>query len=133
MTEAQENIAELFFSRLKVAPVPGAVLAQFYGAITGKQVGRSEMIMLGKLCKIYGRSSVFFSIIEVSRLNDLEEFPYGYIFAICKNKLQKSTEAEISTASMQSLAKLITTLEDEVSKVKKIDIKKAGKYLEGHE
>lgn len=133
MTETQENIAELFFSRLKVAPVPGVVLAQFYSALTGKEVGRSEMIMMGKLVKIYGRSSVFFSIIEVSRLKDLEEFPYGYIFAICKNKLQKVSEAELSTTSMQSLAKLISSLEDEVAKVKRIDPEKASKYLEGHE
>lgn len=131
MADTQENLAELFFSKLKIAPNPGVILAQFYGAITGKEVGRSEIIMMNKLVKLYGRTSVFFSTIEITRLKDLEEFPYGYLFTICRTKLQKASEAELSITSMQSLARLITSLEDEVAKVKRIDPDKASKYLEG--
>jgi hypothetical protein len=131
--ELQENLTELYFSKLKISPNPGVLLAQFYGAITGKEVGRSEIIGMNRLIKLFGRTSVFFSTIEVSRLKDLEEFPYAYIFTICRTKLQKASESEISTASMQSLAKLISSIEEEVSKVKKIDIKQAAKYLEGYE
>jgi hypothetical protein len=133
MTEIQENLAELFFSKLKVAPNPGVILAQFYGALTGREVGRTEIIGMNRLVKTFGRNSVFFSVIDVSRLKDVTEFPYGYIFAICRTKLQKANEADLSTASMQSLARLVTSLEEEVAKVKKIDPEKAGKYLEGHE
>jgi hypothetical protein len=132
MTE-QENLAELFFSKLKTAPNPGVVLAQFYGALTGKEVGRTEIIGMNRLVKTFGRNSVFFSVIDVSRLKDITDFPYGYIFAICRTKLQKASEADLSAASMQSLARLVTSIEEEVSKVKKIDLEKAGKYLEGHE
>ena len=131
MTGNQENLSELFFSKLKVAPSPGVVLAQFYGALTGKEVGRSEIIMMSKLTKIYGRTSVFFSIIDVSRLDNITEFPYGYINTVCKAKLQKSMEADMTLTSMMSLERKITDLEKDILKVRKIDPEKATKYLEG--
>jgi hypothetical protein len=131
MTESQENLAELFFSRLKIAPIPGVVLAQFYGALTKKEVGRSEIIMLGKLCKLYGRNSVFFSIIDVARLDNLDEFPYGYINKVCKVKLEKSMESDMAMTAMFSLERRITDIEKEIANTKRLDISKVSKYLEG--
>mgnify|MGYP001225514444 CR=1 FL=1 len=131
MTEIQENLAELFFSKLKTAPNPGAVLAQFYGALTGQEVGRSELMMINRLVKIYGRTSVFFSVIDASRLKDIAEFPYAYIFTICRAKFQRASEAELSIGSLLSLSKQISELEAEAAKVKKINPEDAIKYLEG--
>jgi uncharacterized small protein (DUF1192 family) len=131
MTETQENLAEMFFSKLKVSTNPGVILAQFYGALTGKEVGRSEIIMMNKLVKIYGRASVFFSTIDVSRLKDLTEFPYAYLFTVCRAKFQKASEADLSINSMISLERRIASFEEEIAKVKRIDPEKASKYLEG--
>lgn len=132
MSEIQENIAEMFFSKLKVSQTPGVLLAQFYGAITAKEVGRFEVGALNRLIKIYGRSSVFFSIIDASRLKDLTDFPVQYIHAVCKAKLQKMSEADSTVASMISLDKRIEDIENELAKVKRIDPEKATKYLEGN-
>lgn len=131
MAEIQENLAELFFSRLKTAPNPGVVLAQFYGNIMGLEVGRSEIIMFSKLVKIFGKSSVFFSIIDASRIETPTEFPYGLLFKICKTKLEKLLESDMALTSMMSLERKITDLEKDIAKVKRIDPEKASKYLEG--
>lgn len=131
MADMQENIAELFYSRLKIAPNPGLVLAQFYGNLMGIEVGRSEIIMFGKLVKLFGKTSVFFSVIDVSRIDTPTEFPYGLLFKICKTKLEKSLEADMSISSMLSLERRITDWEKEIAKVKKIDPEKASKYLDG--
>jgi hypothetical protein len=131
MAEIQENLAELFFSRLKTAPNPGVVLAQFYGNIMGLEVGRSEIIMFSKLVKIFGKSSVFFSIIDASRIETPTEFPYGLLFKICKTKLEKLLESDMALTSMYSLERKITELEKEILKTKAIDPEKANKYLDG--
>jgi len=133
MTDNQENLAEMFFSRLKIAPNSGVVLAQFYGSIIGVSIGRSEIILLSKLAKLFGKTSVFFSIIDISRIDTPTEFPYGLLFKICKTKLEKSLESDITMSSMLSLERRITDLEKDIAKVKKIDPDKASKYLDGKE
>ena len=131
MTEAQENLAEMFFSKLKIAPNAGVVLAQFYGSIMGLEVGRSEIVLFSKLVKLFGKTSVFFSIIDVSRIETPTEFPYGLLFKICKTKLEKSLESDMAMTSMFSLERRITDLEKDIAKVKRMDIEKANKFLEG--
>jgi hypothetical protein len=131
VTETSENIAEMFFSRLKVAPNAGVVLAQFYSNVMGLDVGRSEIILFNKLVKLFGKTSVFFSIIDASRIETPTAFPYGLLFKICKTKLEKSLELDIALTSMMSLERRITDLEKDIAKVKRIDPEKANKYLEG--
>jgi len=130
MTET-EGLSDLYFSKLKTSANPGVVLAQFYGAVMGLEVGRSEIIMLGKLVKMFGRSSVFFSIIDISRIETPKEFPYGLLHHICRTKLEKSTEQDLALTSMYSLERKITELEKEMAKIKRLDPEKARKYLEG--
>jgi len=129
MTET-EGLSDLYFSKLKTSVNPGVVLAQFYGAIMGLEIGRSEIIMFGKLVKIFGRSSVFFSVIDISRIDTPKEFPYGLLHHICRTKLEKSTEESLALTSMYSLERKITELEKEIAKIKRIDPEKARKYLE---
>jgi hypothetical protein len=97
----------------------------------GLEVGRSEIIMFSKLVKIFGKSSVFFSIIDASRIETPTEFPYGLLFKICKTKLEKLLESDMALTSMMSLERKITDLEKDIAKVKRIDPEKASKYLEG--
>ena len=49
MADTSESLAELFFAKLKTAQNSGVVLAQFYGALMGIEVGRSEIINFSKL------------------------------------------------------------------------------------
>jgi hypothetical protein len=131
VTELAEGLSELYFSKLKTSMNPGVVLAQFYGAVMGLEVGRSEIIMFGKLVKMFGRSSVFFAIIDISRIETPKEFPYGLLHHICRTKLEKSTEQDLALTSMYSLERKITELEKEMAKIKRLDPEKTRKYLDG--
>ena len=131
MATITENLAELFFSKLKTATNSGVVLAQFYGALMGIEVGRSEIINFSKLAKVFGRTSVFFAIIDISRKESFPEFPYGLLHTICRSKLEKTLEIDGSMPAQFSLEKLINSMEKEISTTKRIDPDKASKYLEG--
>lgn len=133
MAENAEGLAELFFARLKTTNNVGVVLAQFYGALLGVEVGRVEIMGFNRLTKIFGKSLVFFSIIDISRKESFPEFPFGLLFKICKDKLEASLETEMTLSSFRSLERMITETEKDISKVKKIDPDKAMKYLESKE
>lgn len=130
MADSAENLAELFFAKLKTTSNAGVVLAQFYGALLNTDVGRSEVIMLNKLVKLFGKNSVFFSIIDISRKESFPEFPYGLLFKICKTKLETTTQADVAMSSRDNLERMITETLKEILKVKKIDPDRASKYLE---
>jgi hypothetical protein len=132
MSELPENVVELYFSKLKTAQNPGVILAQFYNSVMGVEVGRSEIILFSKLVKLWGRTAVFFAVVDISRIDTPKEFPYGLLHHICKTKLEKSTEADLALTSFFSLERKITDLQKEMSSIKKIDPDKASKYLEGN-
>ncbi len=125
-----ENLAELFFSKLKTSQTPGVILAQFYGALFNVEYGKSEIIKLSKLTKVFGRNSVFFAIIDLTKGSDFTEFPYGLIHYICRTKLERNLGAEVTSASFDSLDRSITEAKKEILKVRKIDPEKAGKLLD---
>ena len=131
MAEVQESLADIYFSKLKTAPNPGVVLAQFYGTMHGIEVGRSEIIQFGRLVKLFGRTPVFFAVIDITKIETPKEFPFGLLFHICKTKLEKATQEDMALTSMYSLDRRIAELEKEIAKVKKIDPEKASRYLEG--
>lgn len=121
MAENAEGLAELFFARLKTTTNPGVVLAQFYGALLNVDYGRSDIISFNRLIKIFGKSIVFFTIIDISRKETFTEFPYGLIFKICKDKLEAILQTEISLSSLYSLDSRINIMEKEISKTKIIN------------
>ena len=133
MTGTSENIAELFYSKLKGSPNPGVVLAQFYSALIGTEIGRSEIIKFNMLLKTFGRSTVFFAIIDASRVESFSEFPYGLLFKICKDRLEASLGQDLTASSFDSLDKRITETQKEMGRVKSIDPEKALKYLKEDE
>lgn len=128
-----EGLADLFYDKLRTTTNAGVTLAQFYSAITGKPVGKSEMIKFNMLVKIFGKSSPFFAIIEVSRKENLDDFPYGLLFTICKNRLEASLEAEMTVSSFAKLDRTITEIQKMIPKIKEIDPDKASKFLDAGE
>lgn len=125
-----EGLADLFYDKLRTSTNPGVTLAQFYSAITGKQVGRSEIIKFNMLVKIFGKSSPFFAILDVSRREDINDFPYGLLFKICKDRLESSLEAEITISSFSKLDRLISDTQKMIPKVKPYNPDKAIKLLD---
>lgn len=133
MTVNQENLTEIFFSKLKTSTNSGVVLAQFYSAIIGTEIGRSEIIKLNRLVKLFGRNSVFFAIVDIARKEDFTELPYGLLYKICKDKLELSTNVDAELSSMVSLDKAINEMNKEISKVEKVNLVKMHKILDEDE
>lgn len=125
-----ESLAELYFAKLKSSTNPGVVLAQFYSALTGKEVGKSEIMRFNMLLKVFGKSTVFFSIIDTSRVETITEFPYGLLYKICKDRLEATLHVEMTSASSDNLDRKITKTMEEILKVKKLDPEKFSKFLD---
>lgn len=121
-----ENISEFYYEKLKSTTSPGVVLAQFYKDSLEREVGRSEIIMLNKLIKMFGRFSVFFAIMNLVNVSKLgEDFPYGLIFKICKDAIEKKSAVEYEAASSKDLTKDIDKMEEAMNKVKPAKVTKA--------
>lgn len=134
MTNTAENIAELAYSRLKTSSNAGMVLSQLYSSLFGVDVGRSELIKFNLLVKKFGRTSVFFAVLAVSRKEEpFKEFPYGLLHKICMDRLEMDLQVGISTSSYESLDRLINETEKEMLRVKKIDPEKASRFLQEDE
>lgn len=115
-----ENQAEFYYEKLKVATNPGQVLLEFFREITGKDAGRSEIIMINKLIKYFGRFLVYFSIMDLSRYEgNLEGNIYPLLYTICKGRFER-IHAESFLPSHESLDRTITSLEKEAEAVERV-------------
>lgn len=126
----QEGIAELFYEKLRVSANPGVTLAQFYSALTGKEIGRSEIIKLNILVRTFGKSYAFFSIIDACRKEDLTDFPYGLLYKICKDRLENSIESDATLNAFSSLDRMIEEMKKKSGTIKQITPEKAERLLE---
>ena len=125
-----ESLAELFFSRLKTTTNAGLTLGQFYAALFNIQCGRTEVIAMNRLIKVFGRYYVFFAIIDISKYQKFDEFPFGLLHKICKDKLFATTRSDVSMSALSNLDKMVADLEKDISMVKEMDLETANKYLE---
>lgn len=121
-----ENISEFFYEKLKGATSPGMVLLQFYSAITDTTGGRSEIIKLNRLVKLFGRFSVFFAIMSLGNSKlDLgvdDKFPMGLLFKICKDELEKKSRDDTAMVASRDLSKEIDALQKEIGKVTTVEV-----------
>lgn len=118
-----ENVSEFFYEKLKDSKNPGVVLAQFYAEILERESGRSEIIMLNKLIKVFGRNSVFFAIMNLINVQNLGEgFPYGLIFTICKSSLERKSNTEVDIAISKNLSKDVEKIREAIDKTKSVTV-----------
>lgn len=129
MTVRNEGIAELFFNMLKTATNPAPILAQLFTSLTGVGLTRTDISKLGHLVKVFGKTSVFFSIIDLGKRTDLTDLPYGLLYKICTNRLENAFDAEITISSYEPLEKRILEARKFRDKMKKIDPVKALKLI----
>lgn len=121
MTDNVDGLADLYYSKLRSATNPGIILLQFYQALTGKPYGRSEIIKMNMLVKVFGRTSSFFAIIDVCKKEAPADFPYGLLYKICRDRLESALGADTTLSSFDSLDRMITDKIKDISKTKKID------------
>jgi hypothetical protein len=109
-----ENVAELYYRKLSESKNVGVTLAQFYGSVFNQPVSKKEIIIFNRLVNIYGRFNVYFSILDMTSMTELNlENPYPLLSHFAKKRLdQKFDTNAIEPADLNRLAnKLIKQLE----------------------
>ncbi len=112
-----ENMAEFYYEKLKVTTNAGLDLVHFFKEVTGKEAGRSEIIMINRLVKFFGRFTVYFSILDLSKVERLEGNLYPLLYTICKGRFERIYNGEISPA-LQPLNKEIASLQKQIENMK---------------
>jgi hypothetical protein len=118
MTEISENSADLYYERLSNSTNPGLVLAQFFGNVFDRTISRSEVILFNRLLKIYGRFIVYFTILDMSSMSELNfDNLYPLLSYFAKKRLDQ--KYGIIMVESQNLDKLANTYEKAIEKQKK--------------
>lgn len=112
-----ENQAEFYYEKLKSQANPGSVLLEFFRELTGLGGGRSEIIMINRLMKLFGRFTVYFAIMDLSKIERLEGNLYPLLYTICKNRFERIHDT-IFSISHESLDRQLTALKKEIGKTK---------------
>ena len=113
-----ENSAEFYYEKLKTSISPGAIVAALYCSSYNIEVGRSQIIMFNRLIKMFGRFTVYFSVIDMlGSMQEAPDEPYPYIYTICKRKFEAS-HGEFNSQSRESLDKFIADLDKQIEKQK---------------
>jgi hypothetical protein len=129
----KENIAEFYYAKLKDTTNPGLTLATFYQELLGRTITKSEIIMYNRLIKVFGRFTVFLATLDLVNVQNLTDVPYGLLFKICKDRIEKLSQNDITTASSTDLSRDIASMEREQEKMKNNKIKVTKSMMEGLE
>jgi hypothetical protein len=115
-----ENQAEFFYEKLKVSINPGQVLLEFYRDVVNENAGRSEIIMINRLVKLFGRFTTYFSIMDLSKYDskDLTGNLFPLLYTICRSRFERTHSISMDV-SQEPLDKLLKELEKEREKARK--------------
>jgi hypothetical protein len=115
-----ENQAEFYYEKLKISVNPGQVLLEFYREMLGKDAGRSEIIMINRLVKMFGRFTVYFGIMDLSKYqsDQLNGNLYPLLYTICKGRFEK-IHVETFSVSHESLDKYLKEIQKEREKAQR--------------
>lgn len=118
-----ENTSEFFYEKLKGSTNPGAVLAAHYCSLYSMEMSKNVVIMCNRLIKVFGRFTVFFSILDMAgSYPELVENPYPLLYTICKRKFE-TAHGDILIPSHESLDNLLSSIDKELKQIRKKNIK----------
>ena len=98
-------------------------MSNFYCSLFNKDEKDSKYyVLMGKLVRLYGRERVFFAILDLYDLDniDLDRGPYGILSYLIKKRMSKDTEDPISYTD---LSDYVTRLKKKIDK-QNIDVEK---------
>lgn len=115
-----ENEAEFYYEKLKISTEPGKVIREFYRHMLDKDTGKSEIIMINRLVKMFGRFTVYFGIMDLSKYqsDQLNGNLYPLLYTICKNRFEK-IHTETFSVSHESLDKYLKEIQKEREKAQR--------------
>lgn len=113
-----ENQAEFYYEKLKVSTNPGKVLLEFSRELLDTEV--IGIILINKLVKLFGRFTVYFALMDLSKYNskELEGNLYPLVYTICKSRFERVHNGNINS-SQEPLDKLLKELEKEREKAQR--------------
>jgi hypothetical protein len=93
-----ENLADFYFQKLYTEKNVGLLLARFYCEAFDLQINKSIIITFNKLLKMYGRETIFFSIMDMYDMENINHDKiYPLITYLCKRRMEKKYGNEFST------------------------------------
>lgn len=113
-----ENISEFYYERLQTTTNPGLELARMFGSVFERDVGKSELILFNRLLRLYSRFTLYFAILDLASMKDLD---FNNLFPIisyfCKKRLEQRQNSPL--ISFESLEKNVLALEKMVRRQEK--------------
>jgi hypothetical protein len=121
MTEIEitENSAEVYYEKLVKSTNPGLILAQFFGNVFSRSIGKTEVILFNRLLRIYGRFVVYFSILDLTSMKELDfnQDLYGILSYFAKKRLDQ--KYGIVLVESNDLNRFATSVAKQIEKQKK--------------
>ena len=103
----QENLADFWKEQLFTSEKPAETLQQMYKSLVTSE--GNYIVTFRKLVKIYGRKSVYFSILDCADMNQVDGDPLRIISYFAKKRLDtKSNPSDI--ISIEEIEKKINKL-----------------------
>jgi len=106
-----ENLFEIYRTELLDSKDPGKTLRKLYWELLEVSPNRSDIIMINKLIKVYGRWNVFYAVVEIYGMKNpvLEKNTYGLFKTIIDKKLRDErnpmTASDIDLTSLSKKRK----------------------------
>lgn len=117
MADVVENSAEFYYERLSTSTNPGLILAQFFGNTFDRSVGRADIMVFNRLLKLYGRFTVYFSILDMSSMSDVNfDNIYPLLSYFCKKRLDQ--KYGVIVMENQNLDKVAQSVAKQIEKQK---------------
>jgi hypothetical protein len=117
-----ENSSEFFYEQLSSTKNPALALAKFADTLFSRPVNRTDIIMYNRLIAIYGRFTVFFGILDMASMPevDFERGVFGLLSFMCKRRLE--AKYGIVMLDQKDLNKEAQTIGKLIEKQKKVEL-----------
>lgn len=123
----EENLAGSFHERLKTDTNPVSVLVSFYAELFSRPFDVKLIGPIARLVKLYGRDSVFYAILSIEGMEDLNHSNiYPLLRYICNKKLEERKDGQ----SHEDLTSYVASVKKKTEKVSKQKIKIGNPFNE---
>lgn len=116
-----ENLSEIYLNKLKEDQDPGLTLTKFYWALFNLDANVKDIPLFRKLVRIYGRDSVFMSLVEAGSMKNITlDSIYGLLRYLCNERVAQKLEAIPNNSENLSkrVEELILSMEKKKRKLK---------------
>lgn len=117
-----ENLSDIYFERLSQTTNPGGVLARFLCEILELDITKAHIIMMNKLIRVFGKYTVFFSVLDIYSYSETPTRLYPSLYRACQRRFESAHGASMLTP-LESLDRAVQAIGKEISKVKKAKLK----------